>query len=43
MYYKCTIKIIKMKHKIEKDTTGVEMLLVMIVGISLGMLLISLF
>lgn len=36
-------KIIKVKPRMIKDTTGVEMLIVMIIGILFGMVLISLF
>lgn len=34
-------KIIKIKPRMEKDKTGVEMLMVMIIGIFFGMILIS--
>jgi len=36
-------KVIKVKPRMVKDTTGAEMLIVMIIGILFGMILISLF
>jgi len=36
-------KIIKVKPRMVKDSTGIEMLIVMIIGILFGMVLISIF